>query len=311
MTIDGGDGPGIKRPPRDTQWNHKDPENPLEISHEYGRNVHVLNDNLLLLLLARMGHPDTDQYTARRLAAKAYELLMGHVVGWEFPHPPIEVPTRMQKVVGDYGFYRGPAANIENVVVVSIERAGAIPTDSIVDLLTLATGGNIRRDSVTAERTTDAGGHVTGCKISGAKIGGPVEGATVIIPDVMAATGGTIEAVVELYTGKRLIPGTRKRLDAPPKRIVAMHLIAAPEYLRTVPGKFSDVGIYVARVDRGLSEKWVLQERLGAVAPAFERGLTNNGYIVPGAGGMGEMLSGEAKREPFYHHHRYKRGVVT
>ncbi len=277
-----------------------------ELSHRYGNSVHLLNKPFLLSLLARMGHPDTSQYEARHIVREAYAQMIGYVACREFPATVIDVPTRMQSQIGKQGRYRGPASDLRNIVVVSVERAGALPTDSIVDLLSLASGGSVRRDSITAERETDAEDRVTGCRISGTKIGGTVEGAYILIPDVMAATGCTLDAVIDIYQGVRPLPRVEagnedeEYVDGVPNQIIALHLIAAPEYLQFMRREHPKVIIYVARVDRGLSDQEVLLKDEFGSQPDKERGLTDKDYIVPGAGGMGEMLSGEAKREPFY-----------
>jgi hypothetical protein len=43
------------------------------------------------------------------------------------------------------------------------------------------------------------------------------------------------------------------------------------------------------RLDRGLSSKKVLASKLGS-KPKGEIGLNEHGYIVPGAGGVGELM---------------------
>src|SRR5205807_8396311 len=113
------------------------------------------------------------------------------------------------------------------------------------------------------------------------KIGGPVDGAVLLIPDPMGATGATISKVVEQYPiatyGK-------------PLKVVAVHLIVTPEYLRHVQSKHPHVVVYALRLDRGLSSPDVL-----ATVPgerwADEKGLTDHHYIVPGGGGLGEIMN--------------------
>jgi uracil phosphoribosyltransferase len=69
-----------------------------------------------------------------------------------------------------------------------------------------------------------------------------------------------------------------------------MPMIATPEYLRAVTGAFDDLVVYAARLDRGLSAPDVLATLPGQRWNE-ERGLNDHGYIVPGAGGMGEVLN--------------------
>ena len=75
-----------------------------------------------------------------------------------------------------------------------------------------------------------------------------------------------------------------------PARVIAMPMIATPEYLRAVLDAVEDVVIYTARLDRGLSSPEALA-RLPGERWSEERGLNEHGYIVPGAGGMGEVLN--------------------
>ena len=69
-----------------------------------------------------------------------------------------------------------------------------------------------------------------------------------------------------------------------------MHLIVTPEYLRHVCSAHPEVLVYALRLDRGLSSAAVLEtvpgERWGE-----ERGLNDHHYIVPGAGGLGELMN--------------------
>ena len=130
-------------------------------------------------------------------------------------------------------------------------------------------------------RKTNEAGEVTGVDISGSKIGGPVGDATVIIPDPMGATGGSMVEALRRYRDE--IPGTARRL-------IAVHMIVTPEYLRRVTAEIPEAQIYAIRLDRGLSPADVLQLRPGA-AWDKERGLNNKQYIVPGGGGFGELIN--------------------
>jgi uracil phosphoribosyltransferase len=69
-----------------------------------------------------------------------------------------------------------------------------------------------------------------------------------------------------------------------------MHLIVTPEYLKNVLDAHPDTEIYALRLDRGLSAPEILQ-----IVPGTrwteERGLDDHQYIVPGAGGVGEILN--------------------
>ena len=73
-------------------------------------------------------------------------------------------------------------------------------------------------------------------------------------------------------------------------KVIAVHLIVTPEYLRHVPRAPPDVIVYALRLDRGLSSPEVLATTPGERWDE-ERGLTDHHYIVPGAGGLGEIMN--------------------
>ena len=106
-------------------------------------------------------------------------------------------------------------------------------------------------------------------------------GAVVLVPDPMGATGSSMCWTLDLY--KRL-PG------GPPARLIALNLVVTPEYLAAMANHHPDVPVYALRLDRGLSPADVLASPLGA-HPGRERGLNDHQYIVPGAGGLGEVLN--------------------
>ena len=72
--------------------------------------------------------------------------------------------------------------------------------------------------------------------------------------------------------------------------MVALHLVVTPEYLRRVTSEFPEMIIYSVRLDRGLSPPDVLATELGERWDE-ERGLNERQYVVPGAGGLGEILN--------------------
>ena len=113
------------------------------------------------------------------------------------------------------------------------------------------------------------------------RIGGGVEDATVLIPDPMAATGTSVSAVIDRY---RKLPG------GAPRAIATLHLIVTPEYITRIRNDHPEVHIFAVRLDRGLSGSEVLSSRPGS-RWSEEVGLNSIQYIVPGAGGVGELLN--------------------
>jgi len=79
------------------------------------------------------------------------------------------------------------------------------------------------------------------------------------------------------------------RLDGPPGSLIAMNLIVTPE---TCGGSRTTTRTqdYAFRLDRALSPREVLTTVPGT-HPELECGLDDHQYIVPGAGGLGELLN--------------------
>jgi uracil phosphoribosyltransferase len=255
---------------------------PPEIEHRYGPNVHLLDDPVAWTRLARFCAQDTQQPEVGRLLRALYEQLALAVIAAELPRVRLDVPTRMvtsspQAVVRTAGI-----APQTRVVTVGIARAGTIPSQVVYDLLSeLLDPSCVRQDHLFMSRTVDAQGHVTGATWHDAKIGRDVDGRTVLFPDPMAATGSSVVSAVDHYMTK---------LEGVPGRCIAMHLIVTPEYLRRLLQAHPQATVYAFRVDRGTSESRVLATVPGTHW-ADERGLDDHQYIVPGAGGIGEILN--------------------
>ena len=255
---------------------------PTEVPHEYGPNVHLLDDPLAWTLLARLCARDTQQPHLGRLVRMLYERLAHVVVASEFPRARIDVPTRMVATSPE-AVYRGMAVDDgTKVVTVGIARAGTMPSQIVYDLLNeVLDPAGVRQDHLFMSRQTDEKGRVTGATWHDAKIGRDVDGRTVLFPDPMGATGGSLVSAMTHY---------KTRLEGVPRRCITMHLIVTPEYIRHVLKSHPDTIVYAWRLDRGLSAPDVL-----ATVPGTrwdeERGLDEHQYIVPGAGGVGELLN--------------------
>lgn len=254
----------------------------MGIEHRYGPDVHLLSDPYVLSLLARIGSPTTGTETVTALVRSAYRHLLGQVLAREFPAPRDRVPTRMAETE-PRGVYDGPrlSQNTE-LIVCSVIRAGILPSQTCYEAsCEVLPPGNVRLDFLNLSRVTDDDGRVAGVRLDGSNIGGPVEGAVILIPDPMGATGGTIERVARIYED---VPG------GPPAAIAAVHLMVTPEAVQRLTVSCPGLKIYAGRLDRGLSPADVL-ESVPGTHPDRERGLNAVQYIVPGAGGMGELLT--------------------
>lgn len=253
-----------------------------EIEHRYGANVHILNDPYYATQLARLCSPETQQPAFNRLIRRLYEGLCRAVVNNEFPRRTRRIPTRMaatsDRAVLDANFID---LNAE-VISVDIARAGILPSMTCFELLTeMMNPECVRQDHVIMQRQTDAEGHVTGALMSGSKVGGPVDGRLILLPDPMGATGSSMCNAIRYYT---------EDLGGKPGPVICMHLIVTPEYIKRVTSELPDVKVYALRVDRGLSSRDVLAAIPGERWDE-EVGLNAVQYIVPGGGGFGELMN--------------------
>ena len=170
----------------------------------------------------------------------------------------------------------------QKAVCVDIARAGMLPSQVFFDQLNaLVNSEGLRQDHIYAARMTNEKNEVTHTELSASKIGGDIQGRLVLIPDPMGATGRSLCEVIQFY--KEKVPGQAKAF-------ISAHLIVTPEFIRQVHNQHPDVHIYAVRLDRGFSS----QKALSASPGQFwqeEKGLNDSQYIVPGAGGVGELIN--------------------
>lgn len=252
-----------------------------ELAHLYGERVHLVDNPFLRSVLARISSPQGSIPEVLNLLRLAYEILLGAATA-EFPCVEAEVDTRMREVHPEAGVWNGTVLDpTVRVVVCDVVRGGIVPSQVCFErLLSVLPDACLRLDHLNMSRVSDAEGRVTGVDLSGSKVGGDVEDVILLIPDPMGATGSTMLRAVEHY---------RSNYGAPVK-IISMPVIATPEYMRAVLEGVDDAVVYAGRLDRGLSDPDVLASVPGTHW-GRERGLDDHGYIVPGAGGMGEVLN--------------------
>lgn len=260
---------------------HKNHYRPSEISHKYGNQVHILSDPFSLTQLARLCHPETFQPQINLLATQLYRYLLNRVINAEFPRKFYHLPTRMAEVTPK-GYFSGEILDEETrVVCVDIARAGILPSQICYDMLnTVYPPHNIRQDHLLMARVTGENGEVVGAEIRGEKIGGPIDGSFVLIPDPMGATGNSLSSAIRFY----------KKEYGTPKAFITLNLIVTPQFIRSMLDKHPEVIIYALRLDRGLSSPEVLESLPGEKWDE-ENGLTDKDYIVPGGGGFGEIMN--------------------
>lgn len=253
-----------------------------EITHHYGAGVVLLDDPLALTLLARACSPETGQPDVTRLVRTLYEMLGRVVLAAEFPRERASVPTRMSASHPE-AVYRGAAVSRSTkAVTVGIARAGTIPSQVIYDLMNeVLDPALVRQDHLFMSRQTNEKGEVIGATWHDAKIGRDVGERYVLFPDPMGATGSSMVKALDYY---------KTALAGRPAKCIAMHLVVTPEYIRRVREVHPDAVIYALRLDRGFSTERALAEAPGKYWDE-ERGLNDKQYIVPGAGGVGEILN--------------------
>ena len=250
--------------------------------HHYGSRVHVLADAWMHSALARIGSPSTTHTELIALVRAVYARLTQLSCGRELPTVETRVETRMREVHPEAGVWRGRVLDpTARVVVIDVIRGGIVPAQVCFEMLTgVLPIENLRLDHLSLSRTTDDGGRVKGVDLSASKVGGSIQGASVILPDPMGATGSTALRALE-----HLIEGHGR-----PARILLLPMICTPEFLRAVLERHEQLVVYTGRLDRGLSDPDVLATLPGTHWDR-ERGLDERGYVVPGAGGIGEVLN--------------------
>jgi uracil phosphoribosyltransferase len=253
-----------------------------ELPHSYGPHVHLLADPVLLTQLAQLSRPETLQPDITYLVRDLYQALVRTVLACELPRMEGHVRTRMFTATPN-GVWSGSMLDPDTkVVTVDIARAGTLPSQVAFETLTrLLSPDAVRQDHIYMNRVVDGAGAVVGVNVAGSKIGGPANDAIVFLPDPMGATGGSMARCVSMY--KELEGGS-------PRKIVALNLIVTPEYLAMLKRAHPDVIVYALRCDRGMSAPEILKTGLGENWQQ-ERGLNERQYIVPGAGGLGEVLN--------------------
>ncbi len=156
-----------------------------------------------------------------------------------------DMDTHSKQVELWCGKYNFPFINESEIVVIAVLRASLPMFEGIMEVLKDAQGGFIaaKRDEKTLTSRIYYKRYTS------------LRGKTVIIPDPMLATGGTMDLVLE------------EVLREEPKKVKTLHCVAAPEGLERISKKYPDVEIYTIAVDEGLDE---------------------NGFIVPGLGDAGD-----------------------
>lgn len=253
------------------------------LEHLYGENHHVLNDVFLTTELAKLSIENTKQPDINRLIENLFTHLIKEVINQEFPRTQDTVMTRMGSMGDKRGYWTGEILDKETrVVLVDLARAGTLPCETCFRTFnTILNPDLVRQDHIYIARESDETGKVTGVNWSGSKIGGDIDNAIMIIPDPMGATGTSISQVIDYY---------KENIAGSPKKIITMNLIQTPEFIQKLKKDHPQTITYGLRLDRAASSANAL-EALPGKYPEEESGLTGNDYIIPGAGGLGELMN--------------------
>jgi len=129
----------------------------------------------------------------------------------------------------------------ENIVVVTVLRAGMPMLDSVMELLPNAVAGFLamKRDETTHES------HLYYDRLPDCK------NKIILLVDPMVATGGSMCDALDLIK-------TRE-----PSRIINLNIIGSPEGLEVVNKAHNDVDIYISQIDEKLNENKYIIPGLG------------------------------------------------
>ncbi|MEM7646454.1 MAG: uracil phosphoribosyltransferase [Pseudomonadota bacterium] len=253
-----------------------------QIEHNYPKQVKILDDPYLTHLCAQLSTSECQQPKFNQLVKRLFQHLFIQVINNDWPQTECTMKTRMTDLHDDVRLKTQLLDQKQKAVCLDVARAGMLPSQIFFDELNqlIDPAGN-RQDHVFASRATNEKGEVTHTELSSSKIGGDVNEAIVLIPDPMGATGSSLCEVIQYYKDK--VPGQVKKF-------IAVHMILTPEYIKKVTTTHPDVVIYGARLDRGFSTPEALATPPGTLWEQ-EKGLNENQYIVPGAGGVGELIN--------------------
>lgn len=253
-----------------------------EQQHMYGDKIHLIGNSFSHSLLSQFGSPEFSGLLLFNNLKLCYQMLMQAAMLKHYPKVTQEITTRMIEHTPKAKFNNKIIDPDVRSVVVDIARAGIFPAQVCFETLSLVCKPhNIRQDHIYINRKTNEQGQVIGNTLTGSKIGGDIANCVVVYPDPMGATGGTLSYVNSYYG---------EHTKSSPLAVIALHLIITPEYIKRIKKDCPEMEVYALRLDRGLSSEKVLSSIPGTY-PDEEIGLNEFQYIVPGAGGVGEILN--------------------
>jgi len=151
-----------------------------------------------------------------------------------------ELPIKQKTITTWQGQNSFDCLDEENIIVVTVLRAGMPMLDSVVELLPNCIAGFLamKRDETTHESVLYYD-RLPDCTDK-----------TIILVDPMVATGGSMCDAIELIKSRN------------PSKIITLNIIGSPEGLKVVE-KHTDVNIYISQVDERLNDDKYIIPGLG------------------------------------------------
>ena len=195
--------------------------------------IYELSNSLTETLMTHLRDQRTDAMRFRHTISEltkqlVYEALNGF-------------PLSQKKITTWTGESEYDSVDEQNIVVVTVLRAGMPMLDSVMELLPEAHAGFLamRRDETT-HKSILYYDRLPDCK-----------GKTVLLVDPMVATGGSMIDALELIK-------TRK-----PLKIITLNIIGSPEGVNALKNIYPDVNIYIAQIDEKLNDDKYIIPGLG------------------------------------------------
>ena len=199
--------------------------------------IRELTNPVIKTLISSLRNSDTDALRFRHIVKEITKVLL---------YEALQNASLLSKEVQTWrGKEQYEVLDESSFVVVTVLRAAMPMFESVMETLPQIRGGflAIKRDEVSHESKLYYD-RLPEC-----------EGKTVIVVDVMLATGGSLCDAIEIVKTKN------------PKEILCLNIIGAPEGIEKVQKSHPDVNIFIAQTDQRLNE---------------------NKFIIPGLGDAGD-----------------------
>ena len=195
--------------------------------------IKELSNPVVKTMIASIRDTNTDALRFRHLVKEITKLLL-----YEALQNSVFLTKKIQTWRGEESH---EVLDESSFIVVTVLRAGMPMLESVMETLPQITGGFLamKRDEVTHDSTLYYD-RLPDC-----------EGKTVLIVDVMLATGGSLCDAIEVVKLKK------------PKEILSLNVIGAPEWLKHVQHHHPDVNIFISQIDKKLNDEKFIIPGLG------------------------------------------------